>query len=264
MMKLRLRSVLKSNPFPHIVPNHGVGPNRLIRRIADGPMPTVYLAERQDGHFRRRVALKVHNGEPANEEMKLRFRSERQILAQFNHPCIAQLLDGGETPQGHPYVVMEHIAGSSLIDYVESHNLSVEARLQLFLKVCSAVEYSHQRLIVHRDIKPDNILVDAQGAPKLLDFGIAKLLRPDFVQMTVARTQIGERLLTPLYASPEQVQGQTRPSPPLPICILWACCYSRSSLAESRMKSRGADCNWWRPVAGMSPCERLNRLKRPR
>ena len=184
-----------------------IGHYRLIRRLADGGMSVVYLAERQDGHFRKRVALKILTTEFCNEEMVLRFRGERQILAQFNHPNIAQLLDGGETPGGQPYVVMEYISGSSLVDHIQNQNLSIRDRLQLFLKVCSAVEYSHQHLIVHRDIKPDNILVNMQGIPKLLDFGIAKLLRPDFVQMQMAQTQIGEKLLTPLYASPEQIQG---------------------------------------------------------
>ena len=184
-----------------------IGHYRLIRRLADGGMAIVYLAERQDGHFRKRVALKILTTDLCNEEMLLRFRGERQILAQFNHPNIAQLLDGGETPDGQPYVVMEYISGSSLVDHIQNQNLSIRDRLQLFLKVCLAVEYSHQHLIVHRDIKPDNILVNMQGIPKLLDFGIAKLLRPDFVQMQMAKTQIGEKLLTPLYASPEQIQG---------------------------------------------------------
>ena len=184
-----------------------IGPYRLIRRIADGGMSVVYMAERIDGHFRKRVALKVLTSEFSNEEMLTRFRGERQILAQFNHPNIAALLDGGETKSGQPYVVMEYISGSSFVEYIQSQNLELHARVRLFLKVCAAVDYSHQHLIVHRDIKPDNILVNVQGIPKLLDFGIAKLLRPDFVQMQMAKTQLGEKLLTPLYASPEQIQG---------------------------------------------------------
>lgn len=204
----RENSQFEGPTSPHeLKSGDSIGHYRLIRRLADGGMSVVYLAERQDGHFRKRVALKILTTEFCNEEMLLRFRGERQILAQFNHPNIAQLLDGGETSGGQPYVVMEYIAGSSLVDHIQDHELSIPDRLQLFLKVCSAVEYSHQHLIVHRDIKPDNILVNMQGIPKLLDFGIAKLLRPDFVQMQMAKTQVGEKLLTPLYASPEQIQG---------------------------------------------------------
>ena len=139
-------------------------------------MGIVYLAARADGQFDQQVALKViHRGMDSDAVLR-RFLAERRILASLTHPNIARLLDGGTTADGRPYFVMEAIEGESLLDYCDGHDLGLEARLRLFLAVCDAVHYAHQKLVLHRDLKPDNILVDSHGVPKLLDFGIAKLL----------------------------------------------------------------------------------------
>jgi tetratricopeptide (TPR) repeat protein len=185
-------------------PFERLGPYRLVSEIGRGGMGTVYLAER-DGEIQRRVAIKlvraVFGGDLAG-----RFQFERQILASLQHPGIARLVDGGTTPGGLPYLVMEHVDGVPIDAYCEAHGLGVRDRLALFRRVCAAVSHAHRRLVVHRDLKPSNILVTADGTPKLLDFGIAKLLAAD-VPPALA-TAPSMRLLTPEYASPEQIHGQ--------------------------------------------------------
>ncbi len=182
-----------------------LGPYRLAREIGHGGMGTVYLAERADEEYDQRVAVKVLKRGLDTDEVVRRFRTERQILAGLDHPNIARLLDGGTTGDGLPYLVMEHVDGRPIDVYCREEGLGLDERLALFLAVCSAVALAHRNLVVHRDLKPSNILVTADGVPKLLDFGIAKLLDPQDAEgmMTVA----GWRFLTPEYASPEQVSG---------------------------------------------------------
>jgi tRNA A-37 threonylcarbamoyl transferase component Bud32/TolB-like protein/Tfp pilus assembly protein PilF len=184
-----------------------LGPYRILSEIARGGMGAVYLAERADGQYQQRVALKLIKRGLDIDPMLRRFRAERQILASLEHPNIARLLDGGTSEDGMPFFVMEYIAGAPIHQYVRSRSLSVAERLLLFLSVCDAVAHAHRRGIVHRDIKPANILVTTDGVPKLLDFGIAKAVTPDSPSGTTAVT--GLRLLTPEYASPEQVEGQS-------------------------------------------------------
>ncbi len=183
-----------------------IGPYRVVREIGRGGMGAVYLAERADGQYEQRIALKLIKRGMDTEQVLTRFRAERQILASLDHPNVARLLDGGTTADGLPYFVMEHIEGRPIDEYADVHRLSVSARLELFLQVCAAVSYAHQHLVVHRDIKPLNILVTADGVPKLLDFGIAKVLHEGADEAT--STVTGFRLLTPEYASPEQVEGR--------------------------------------------------------
>jgi eukaryotic-like serine/threonine-protein kinase len=182
-----------------------VGRYRVLCEIGRGGMGTVFLAERADGEFNQRVALKVVRRSFADSDLRRRFRRERQILASLNHPNIARLLDGGVSEDGEPYLVMEHVEGLRIDDYCEANGLAVKARLRLFLKVCEGVAYAHQHLVVHRDIKPSNILVTEDGVPKLLDFGIAKLLDDEQAGREQTRTEM--RAFTPDYASPEQVRG---------------------------------------------------------
>ncbi len=179
----------------------------VLRELGRGGLGTVYLAERVDGEFRRRVALKVLRRGLDTEDVLRRFRAERQILAQLEHPNIARLHDGGSTDTGLPYFVMEHIDGLAIDRYCDLHQLSVMRRLDLFRQVCVAVQYAHQNLVVHRDLKPSNILVTPDGVPKLLDFGIAKLLAPTATEASMQRTATSLRPMTPTYASPEQVRG---------------------------------------------------------
>src|SRR5258708_1026169 len=183
-----------------------IGPYQIGRKIGTGGMGAVYLAERVD-EFRQKVALKLLKRDIASREVISRFRHERQILAGLDHPYLARLLDGGATEDGHPYFVMEYVEGASIDSYCDRGALPIPERLQLFRRVCAAVQYAHQNLIVHRDIKPGNILVTQDGTPKLLDFGIAKLLREEGTNQTAALTETGVRLMTPEYASPEQVRG---------------------------------------------------------
>jgi Tol biopolymer transport system component len=179
-----------------------LGAYRLVREIGRGGMGTVYLAERADGQFEQRVAIKlIRSGQPGDRVLR-DFLRERQILARLEHPHVARLLDGGLTPAGEPYFVMEHVAGLPVTDYCAHHRLAVEERLRLFLAACEAVAAAHRAHVVHRDLKPSNILVDAAGEVKLLDFGIAKVLGLETGEAT--RTIAP---MTPLYASPEQVRG---------------------------------------------------------
>lgn len=185
-----------------------VGPYRLEKIIASGGMGTVYLAARTDKSFQRKAAVKLIRGGLQNREIIRRFYRERQILANLDHPNIASLLDGGTTDDGHPFLVMEYIEGEAIDRYCDSRKLSVSARLEIFLQVCAAVQFAHRKLVVHRDIKPGNILVTGDGIPKLLDFGIVKILDPEAVT-DAALTLTVQRLMTPEYASPEQIRGGT-------------------------------------------------------
>jgi serine/threonine protein kinase/Tfp pilus assembly protein PilF len=184
-----------------------VGPYRIEREIGRGGMGTVYEAWRADGEFQHRVAIKLVNAGLDNNFVLKRFRNERQILAALDHPNIGRLLGGGTTENGDPYFVMEYIEGQPLYRYAETQQLSIADRLRLFTQICDAVQYAHEKLVIHRDIKPTNIMVSSTGAPKLLDFGIAKLLDPQLVSDTTPQTTLGVRLMTIEYASPEQVQA---------------------------------------------------------
>jgi serine/threonine protein kinase/tetratricopeptide (TPR) repeat protein len=185
-----------------------VGSYRIEREIGRGGMGTVYEARRADGEFQHRVAIKLVNTGLDNSFVIKRFRNERQILAALDHPNVGRLLGGGTTEAGEPYFVMEYIDGQPLYKYAETHHLNVADRLRLFMQICDAVRYAHEKLVIHRDIKPTNIMVSATGVPKLLDFGIAKLLDPQLVSDTTPQTTLGVRLMTIEYASPEQVQAQ--------------------------------------------------------
>jgi len=185
-----------------------IGPYRVERRIGQGGMGTVYLATRADEQFRKNVAIKVTSQGMDREEIIGRFLRERQILANLDHPNIARLMDGGTTDDGRPYFVMEYIDGLPIEDYCDNHKLSVPERLKLFRTVCSAVHYAHQNLVIHRDLKPGNILVTADGVPKLLDFGLAKVLNPELFASTAVPKTTGIGLMTPQYASPEQARGE--------------------------------------------------------
>ena len=181
-----------------------VGPYRTVRIIGHGGMGTVFLAERADGQFEQRVALKLIRLGMDTEAAVRRFLAERQIVARLDHPHIARLLDGGVSDDGRPYFVMEYVAGRPMVAYCDEHGLSIRERLELFLAVCSAVQYAHRHLVVHRDVKPANVLVTAEGEVKLLDFGIAKLVEGDDAGLTRTR----ERVLTPAHAAPEQIRGE--------------------------------------------------------
>ena len=185
-----------------------IGSYKIIREIGHGGMGTVYLGMRADDQYKKRVAIKLVRRGMDTDNILSRFRHERQILASLDHPNIARLLEGGTTEDGLSYFVMEYIEGQTIDEYCDAQKLSTHERLNLFRTVCSAVHYAHQSLIVHRDIKPSNILVTAGGIPKLLDFGIAKLLRPEMYAQTIAPTETMVRPMTPDYASPEQVRGQ--------------------------------------------------------
>jgi eukaryotic-like serine/threonine-protein kinase len=211
-------SFLESAPLAHLTPpevlesedslaGRRVGVYQLVRRIGRGGMAAVFLATRADGEFNQQVAIKVVLPGLNSDEVLKRFRNERQTLAGLDHPNIVKLLDGGSTPEGAPYLVMDYVEGSPIDEYCDSHKLSVQERLQLFGKVCQAVEYAHQKLVIHRDLKPSNIQVTAEGVPKLLDFGIAKVLEP--AAPAPSLNQTGTRCMTPAYASPEQVRGRS-------------------------------------------------------
>ncbi len=183
-----------------------IGVWRIVREIGRGGMGAVYLAERADQEFEQRVAIKVVRRGMDTDEIVRRFRSERQILAHLDHPNIAKLFDGGTTDDGRPYFVMEYVEGKPIDEFCDERKLSVRERLEIFRQACGAIHFAHQNLIVHRDLKPGNILVTSDGVPKLLDFGIAKLLDPAQEPFALTRTEL--RPMTPEYASPEQVRGE--------------------------------------------------------
>ena len=184
-----------------------VGSYDLFEEIGHGGMGVVYRAVRRDQGFEREVAVKLVKRGMDTDFILRRFESERRILAGLDHGNIARVLDGGSTDDGQPYFVMERIEGENLLEYCASRSLGITERLALFRSICSAVQYAHQRLVIHRDIKPSNILVTLDGVPKLLDFGLAKILSRDGVG-EADRTETALRLLTPEYASPEQVRGE--------------------------------------------------------
>jgi serine/threonine protein kinase/tetratricopeptide (TPR) repeat protein len=186
-----------------------IGPYQIVRELGRGGMGAVYLAARADDQYRRQTAIKLIRRGMDTDFLLRRFRNERQILAALDHPNIARLLDGGSTEDGRPYLVMEYVAGVPINEYCDRHSLDVEQRLRLFQDACAAVHYAHQRQVIHRDIKPSNILVAEGGGLKLLDFGIAKLLTPDLAAQTLDPTLSAMRLMTPAYASPEQIKGDT-------------------------------------------------------
>jgi eukaryotic-like serine/threonine-protein kinase len=182
-----------------------VGAYVIVRELGRGGMGTVFLAERADGQFEKQVAIKILNRGADTAEILRRFRAERQILARLDHPGIARLLDAGTTDDGLPYFIMDYIVGAPVTRFAVAQRLSTRQRLELFLKICDAVEFAHRNLVVHRDIKPSNILVNAEGEPKLLDFGIAKLLAKD--EDAAQLTTEAQQHLTPISASPEQAKG---------------------------------------------------------
>ncbi|MBA4155879.1 MAG: tetratricopeptide repeat protein [Gemmatimonadetes bacterium] len=192
-----------------VLPEGGrIGSYRLVRELGRGGSGTVYLAERVDGEFEQRVAIKLLRRGLDTDDILARFRAERQILASLNHPHIARLFDGGATGEGRPYLVMELVEGWPITEYCDARRCTIEERLRLFMQVARAVQHAHLNLIVHRDIKPSNILVTEDGTPKLLDFGIAKLLDDSLGPDRSPHTRPGLRLMTPEYASPEQVRGE--------------------------------------------------------
>src|SRR4051812_23094578 len=186
-----------------------IGSYLIIQQIGRGGMGTVYRAVRADGEFQIEVAIKFVSRGMDSGLVSERFRKERQILAKLEHPNIARLLDGGTTDHGLAYFVMEYVHGEPLTKYCDSHQLSVAERLRLFRRVCDAVSYAHENLVVHRDLKPDNILVTKDGVPKLLDFGIAKLLDASEREENDPGAMTMVRVGTPAYSSPEQIRGQS-------------------------------------------------------
>ena len=190
-------------------PGTRLGPYEIVRLLGRGGMGAVYLAARADGEFRHRVAIKTIPRGMDTADVLRRFRAERQILAGLTHPNIARLLDGGTTADGRPYLVMEYVDGVPVDHYCAERQLSIADRLRLCTRICHAVHYAHQRLVVHRDLKPSNVLVSADGTPKLLDFGIAKLLIADSGDdAPLTRTGGALRPMTPEYAAPEQIRGE--------------------------------------------------------
>jgi serine/threonine protein kinase len=185
-----------------------LGAYKLVKRIGQGGMAVVFLAVRADDEYRKQVAIKLIPPGLDSGDLLRRFRNERQTLAGLDHPNIVKLLDGG-THEGSPFLVMDYVEGSPVDEYCDAHKLSIDERLRLFGKVCAAVQYAHHNLVIHRDLKPSNILVVADGTPRLLDFGIAKVLNPESSGQSSLVTQTGTRCMTPAYASPEQMRGKS-------------------------------------------------------
>jgi serine/threonine protein kinase len=183
-----------------------IGDYKILREIGRGGMGVVFEAVREKADFSQTVALKLLKRGMDSDAMLRRFRHERQILASLEHPNIARLLDGGRTDDGRPFFALEFIGGRPLDEFCDEKNLSINERLRLFLQICAAVSFAHSRLVVHRDLKPTNILVNRDGAVKLLDFGIAKILTPENEEHNQTVTAL--EMMTPAYASPEQVRGE--------------------------------------------------------
>jgi eukaryotic-like serine/threonine-protein kinase len=189
--------------------NRRLGDYKLVRRVGRGGMAAVFLAVRADEEYQKEVAVKLVQPGLDSQDVLSRFRNERQTLASLEHPNIVRLLDGGSAPEGLPFLVMEYVEGSPIDEYCDRHKLSVDERLRLFGEVCDAVQFAHEKLVIHRDLKPGNILVMADGTPKLLDFGIAKVLDPEPNTHGWLATQTSLRCMTPAYASPEQMRGKS-------------------------------------------------------
>src|SRR3974390_86011 len=185
-----------------------VGPYQLVRELDSGGMGVVYLAVRSHDQYFQFVAVKMIRKGMEWPSLVERFRAERQTLATMTHPNIGAILDGGETTCGRPFIVMEYVEGQPITLFSESRGLSIRQRVELFRFVCSAVHYSHQKLVIHRDIKPSNVLVTPSGVVKLIDFGVSKPLAPEHCAQEVPKTESWQRLMTPDYASPEQLLGQ--------------------------------------------------------
>jgi serine/threonine protein kinase len=198
--------VAKMPRRPAVPPLERIGPYLVEREIGEGGMGAVYLASRADRQYEKKVAIKLVRSGAGTEALIQRFFTERQILAGMEHPNIARLLDGALTESGQPYLVMDYVEGTRLDVYCDQQQLSLRERLALFRKVCAAVNYAHQHLVIHRDLKPSNILVTPDGEPKLLDFGIAKVIGPE--GMANEHTMTAGLFLTPLYASPELLRGR--------------------------------------------------------
>src|SRR6516162_282155 len=198
-----LREVVRSSDASEL--GLRVGPYRLVRELDGGGMGVVYLAVRSDDQYFRFVAVKMIRRGMESPELVQRFRAERQILATLTHPNIGMILDGGDTEDGRPFMVMEYVEGQPITLASESRALPTQQRIELFRSVCSAVHYAHQKLVVHRDIKPSNVLVTSEGIVKLIDFGISKPLAPELIPGELPPTEGGQRLMTPDYASPEQL-----------------------------------------------------------
>jgi eukaryotic-like serine/threonine-protein kinase len=193
---------------PSLARGTRLGPYEILALLGSGGMGHVYLAARADEQYQKRVAIKVVKRGTDTDFVLRQFRQERQILAGLDHPNIARLFDGGNTDEGLPYFVMEYVEGEPITVFCERHGLGVRERLRLFRTVCGAVQFAHQNLVVHRDLKPGNIFVTNDGSSKLLDFGIAKLLNPELSAQTIDMTAANLRLFTPDYASPEQIRGE--------------------------------------------------------
>lgn len=193
---------------PDAVPGEVIDDYRIVSKLGTGGMGTVYLAEHVGEGFSQRVALKLIKSGMDTHVVLRRFLVERQILAGLEHRNIARMLDGGSTPDGRPYFVMEYVDGSPIRSYCDDRRMDTRSRVAIFKKVCDAVSYAHQKLVVHRDLKPSNIIVDGKGEPKLLDFGIAKLMAPDWQSNAETVTATQFRILTPEYSSPEQLRGE--------------------------------------------------------
>jgi serine/threonine protein kinase/tetratricopeptide (TPR) repeat protein len=196
-----------SSAHSNAIPGRRIGAYRIIRECGHGGMGVVYLAERADDQYRKRVAIKMLKPGINKDEILRRFRNERQALAALDHPSIVRLLDGGSTDEGLPYLIMDHVEGVRIDQYCDTHRLSIAERLQLFRTVCLAVQYAHETLVIHRDLKPSNILITRDGVARLLDFGIAKVLNPQW-SPDAPLTRTDWRPMTPEYASPEQVRGE--------------------------------------------------------
>ncbi|MBV9958073.1 MAG: serine/threonine protein kinase, partial [Acidobacteria bacterium] len=193
---------------PDALAGQKIGSYKIVRELGRGGMGAVYLAERDDGKFQQRAAIKLLKRELNTADIRRRFAHERQILSKLEHPNIARLLDAGTTDDGLPFLVMEYVEGVPVDDYCAEKELTLTDRLQLFRTVCEAVAFAHRNLVIHRDLKPSNILVTQEGTPKLLDFGISKLLTPDFADdSSHTVTRLGA--MTPEYASPEQLRGES-------------------------------------------------------
>ena len=202
------QTLVSSVEVPEYPPGYRVGPYELQKCIGRGGMGSVWLAARFGSDFKKQVAIKLVKRGMDTQEILRRFRLERQVLAGLTHPNIATLIDGGSTQDGLPYLVMEYVEGIRIDRYCENHKSTITERLRLFRDVCGAVQYAHGNLVVHRDLKAGNILVTADGVPKLLDFGIAKLMRTEFDTLAAAETRPELRPMTLDYASPEQVRGE--------------------------------------------------------